>query len=149
MSTFERPILWVHGDALSPEHPIFKAYPQAPAIFCFDDELLHEARVSLQRIAFLYESLLELSVEIRRGDVVEQVLAFARQHGADGVVTAESPSPRFDALCTRLEARLPLAILAPEPFLDYDGHLDLKRFSRYWKTAQRYAWGGLEQERRT
>lgn len=144
MSRVERPILWVHGDALSPEHPIFKAHPQAPAVFCFDEDLLREAQVSLQRIAFIYECLLDMPVEIRRGDVVEQVLAFARQHGADGIVTGETPSPRFDAFCTRLEAQLPLEILAPEPFLDYDSHLDLKRFSRYWKTAQRYAWGCSE-----
>jgi hypothetical protein len=141
---FERPILWVHGDALSPEHPIFRAYPQAPAIFCFDEALLREGQVSLQRIAFLYECLLELPVDIHRGDVVEQVLAFARQHDADGIVTAATPSPRFAAFCTQLDEHLPVRIVAPEAFLDYDGHLDLKRFSRYWKTAQRYAWGDAE-----
>jgi hypothetical protein len=79
-------------------------------------------------------------VTIRRGDVVAEVVAFAKEHGADGVATAESPSPRFEAICDRIEDALSLEveIWSPEPFVDYDGYIDLKRFSRYWRVAQQY-----------
>jgi hypothetical protein len=79
-------------------------------------------------------------VTIRRGDVVAEVVAFAKEHGADGVATAESPSPRFGTICDRIEDALSLEveIWSPEPFVDYDGYIDLKRFSRYWRLAQKY-----------
>ncbi len=141
MSHCQQPILWVHGYALNPEHPLFTTHPQAPAIFCFDDAWLTREQISLQRIAFIYECLLDLPVEIRRGDVVEQVLAFAGEHQADGILTTTAVSPGLQQIRQQLAAVLPVWTLDPEPFLHYDGPLDLKRFSRYWKTAQDYAWG--------
>lgn len=133
------PILWIHGDCLRPDNPALAAYPGAPAVFVFDDALIERYRISLKRIVFLYECLLELPVAIRRGDVVSEILAFAREHGATRVVTTDSPSPRFMELCQHLRRDVALEVLSEQPFLDYDGDLDLKRFSRYWRVAQRYA----------
>ena len=134
----KNPIVWVHGDCLSPYGPALQKYPDAPAIWVWDDALLEEWQISLKRIVFIYECLLELPVVIRRGDVASEVAAFAKEHDADLVVTAESPSPRFKSICDDIEKSLPVEVLAVEPFLDYDGYIDLKRFSRYWKVAQRY-----------
>lgn len=131
-------IIWIHGDCLSPKNPALIAYPDAPAIWVWDDELLKEWQISLKRITFIYECLLELPVVIRRGDVANEVLAFAKEHDADTVVTAESPSPRFKEICGEIEKELDLSVVAIDPFLDYDGYIDLKRFSRYWKVAQKY-----------
>jgi hypothetical protein len=138
---FTRPIVWVHGDCLSPYGPALTTYPGAPAIWVWDDALIEEWRLSLKRIVFIYECLLDLPVVIRRGDVATEVLAFAREHDADGIATASSPSPRFRAICNRLRNELPVAVLPVEPFLTYTGHLDLRRFSRYWATAEKYAFG--------
>ncbi len=134
----KKPIVWVHGDCLSPKNPALQDYPDAPAIWVWDDDLLEEWQISLNRIVFIYECLLELPVTIRRGDVAAQVVAFAREHGAYGVVTTESPSPRFEAICNAIEDTLEVQVRSPEPFLDYDGYVDLKRFSRYWRVAQQY-----------
>ncbi len=131
-------IVWVHGDALSPYNPALRAHPAVPALFVFDDQLLEEYAISLKRIMFIYECLLELPVSIRRGDVAAEVLAFAAEHRAAQVITTPSPSPRFEAIVRTIERVLPVIQVADEPFLDYDGFLDLKRFSRYWRTAQRY-----------
>ncbi|PPS43305.1 hypothetical protein [Chroococcidiopsis sp. TS-821] len=133
-----KPIIWVHGDCLSPYNPALKAYPDAPAIWVWDDALIAEWQLSLKRITFIYECLLELPVTIRRGDVATEVMAFAQEHSANLVVTAESPSPRFNTICDRIENSMSLEVLAVEPFLDYDGYIDLKRFSRYWKVAEKY-----------
>jgi len=132
------PIVWVHGDCLSPHNPALKNYPDAPAIWVWDDALIEEWQLSLKRITFIYECLLELPVIIRRGNVAQEVLAFAQEHNADAVVTVESPSPRFDAICDQIEDSLGLEVLPLEPFFEYDGYIDLKRFSRYWKVAQRH-----------
>lgn len=133
-----KPIIWVHGDCLSPYNPALKEYPNAPAIWVWDEALIEEWQLSLKRLTFIYECLLELPVAIRRGDVAKEVLAFAQEHDANLVVTAESPSPRFDAICDEIQQTLPVEVLAVEPFFEYDGYIDLKRFSRYWKVAERH-----------
>ena len=131
-------IIWVHGDCLSPKNPALDEYPNTPAIWVWDDALLEEWQISLKRIAFIYECLLELPVVIRRGDVAKEVLTFANEHDANQVVTVDSPSPRFNTICDEIEASKELEIFEVEPFFEYDGFIDLKRFSRYWKVAQKY-----------
>lgn len=132
------PIVWVHGDCLSPYGSALQNYPDAPAIWVWDDALLEEWQLSLKRINFIYECLLELPVVIRRGDVAKEVVAFAEEHNADLVATAESPSPRFNVIYNEIERSLPVAVLPLEPFFKYDGYIDLKRFSRYWKVAAKH-----------
>ncbi|WP_414564585.1 MULTISPECIES: hypothetical protein [unclassified Anabaena] len=135
-----QPIVWIHGDCLSPDNPGLQEYPDAPAIWVWDEALIEEWQLSLKRIAFIYECLLELPVVIRRGDVAQEILAFAQEHDADLVVTAASPSPRFNDICDKIERSLKLEVLEIEPFFVYDGYIDLKRFSRYWKVAEKYVW---------
>lgn len=132
------PVVWVHGDCLSPNNPALKAYPDAPAIWVWDDALIEEWQLSLKRITFIYECLLELPVVIRRGDVATEVVNFAQEHNANLVVTAATPSPRFEDICNKIKSSLPVEVLAVEPFFEYDGYIDLKRFSRYWKVAERH-----------
>ncbi len=134
-------VVWVHGDCLRPGNPALVAAAGSPAIFVFDDDLLDRYGTTFKRIVFLYECLLELPVTIRRGDVAGQVLAFAREHGAGRVLTTPSPAPRFAEISRTIDATLPLTVIPEVPFLAYDGYLDLRRFSRYWKVAQRYAYG--------
>jgi nucleotide-binding universal stress UspA family protein len=133
-----KPIVWVHGDCLSPSNPVLQKYPHAPAIWVWDEALIEEWQLSLKRIAFIYECLLELPVVIRRGDVAQEILAFAQEHDANLVVTANSPSPRFDDICKQIGGSIAVEVLEVEPFFDYDGYIDLKRFSRYWKVAQNH-----------
>ena len=149
----QRPILWIHGEALGPANPALLAHPGRPAVFVFDSALLagrspttgdpaapEPQPVSLKRIGFLYECLLELPVSLRHGDVAAEVLAFARAHGADGIVTSAGTDPRVAAICEVLEQELPVEVLAPEPFVELDGPADLGRFSRYWRRAERAVW---------
>lgn len=134
-------IVWVHGDCLDPKGPALAAHPGAPAIWIWDDALLDEWGVTMKRLVFLYECLLELPVTIRRGDVAAELLAFAREHGATRIATADSPSPRFAAIRDEVAASVPVEVLPVTPFLAYHGQLDLARFGRYWRVAQRHAFG--------
>ena len=131
-------IIWLHGDCLSPEGPAFQAHPEASAIWVWDDQLIDEWQLSLKRMVFIYECLLELPVVIRRGDVAAEVIAFARESGANQVVTAESPSPLFQDVCQKIRRSISVEVLPPESFVRYDGYIDLKRFSRYWRVAEKY-----------
>ena len=135
-----KPVLWMHGEALGPANPALVAHPGAPAVFVFDRELIVQASLSLKRLGFLYECLLELPVTLRHGDVAEEVLAFARRHGADGVVTTAAVDPRFALLRERIAAQLPVQVLEPEPFVELPESVDLARFSRYWRRAEPVLW---------
>jgi hypothetical protein len=147
-----QPILWIHGEAIGPANPALQAHPGRPAVFVFDAELLagrspttgdpaaDPQPVSLKRIGFLYECLLELPVSLRKGDVATEVLAFARAHGADGIVTSAGTDPRVAAICDALERELPVQVLEPQPFVELEERVDLGRFSRYWRRAEREVW---------
>lgn len=135
-----KPVLWMHGEALGPANPALLAHPGVPAVFVFDRELIAQAGLSLKRLGFLYECLLELPVTLRQGDVAQEVLAFAHRHGADGVVTSAAVDPRFSLLYERIAAQLPVQVLEPEPFVELPQPVDLRRFSRYWRRAEPVLW---------
>jgi hypothetical protein len=139
-------LVWVHGDSLDPRGPALLAHPEAPRVFVFDDRVLERYQVSLKRIVFMYESLLEIEgIEIRRGDTVTELAAAAREHGVRRIVTVESVAPRMARICEELRRRHQLAveIRSLEPFVvlskEETARLDLKRFSRYWQPLKRRA----------
>lgn len=131
------PVLWIHAEALGPANPALLAHPGRPAVFVFEPGLLRGAAgpISLKRIVFLYECLLELPVTIRQGDGAEEVLAFAARHQADGVVTSAWVDPQLGNIAATMAAALPLQVLEPEPFVVLPQQVDLRRFSRYWRSA--------------
>jgi deoxyribodipyrimidine photo-lyase len=142
-----RPVLWIHEEALGPANPALRAWPGRPALFVFDPAWVEGTGgpgpprpLSLKRLGFLLECLLELPVTVRVGTVAEQVRTFARRHGADGVVGSRPVDPRLRRHAAAIAAALPLRLLEPEPFLDLPESpgrpLDLRRFHRYWKRAE-------------
>ncbi|MBK9122845.1 MAG: hypothetical protein IPM16_06945 [Chloroflexi bacterium] len=138
--TVERTIVWVHGDDLSPNSPPLMADSGVPAVFVFDDELLREWKISLKRIVFMYECLLELPVIIRRGEVAAEVAAFAVGHGATRILTSRSPSPRLAAIAEQIAessgGRLRVEVVERTPFVKTARKLDLKRFTYYWNAVK-------------
>jgi hypothetical protein len=136
------PLIWIHEDCLSLDHPGYAKYPDAPSLFVFDEAEFAAEQRSLKRIGFVYECLLDLPAVIQRGDPAERVAAFARAQGLRHIVTTPSPSPRIRAAARTLASGFELELLEPAPFVDYRGKLDLKRFSRYWQRVQAHAFGG-------
>ena len=72
--------------------------------------------------------------------VVQEVLAFAQRHGADGVVTSAPVAPRLNRYATRINRELPLWILDGDPFVELPRTPRLGRFSRYWREAEPVVW---------
>ena len=138
--TCQRPILWIHEEALGANNPALQAWPDAPAVFVFDSRWIREARISRKRLGFLYEGALDLPLTIRKGDVAAEVLAFARRHGADGVVSSTAVDPRLERIGAAIDAALPLELLDPEPFVNLPHPPRLGRFSRYWREAEPVVW---------
>jgi deoxyribodipyrimidine photo-lyase len=149
----QRPIVWVHDEALGPANPALQAWPGAPALFVFDpgrigaDPATGQEPLSAGRLVFVHECLLELPVTIKFGASLEQLLAFAARHGADGIVTSRAVDPWLRRLQRQLADRLPLVILAPPPFVpasaDQEAPLPLGRFSRYWRRAAPLVWSAF------
>ena len=134
------PIVWVHEEALGPANPALEDHPNAPALFVFDEQWIREQRISRKRLGFLYECCLELPVTIRKGDVVSEVINFARRHGADGIVSSGAVDPRLQRVAAEIDRELPLWILDGEPFVDLPRPPRLGRFSRYWREAEPVVW---------
>ncbi|MDV6373619.1 FAD-binding domain-containing protein [Deinococcus arenicola] len=135
-------VVWVHGDRLSPTNEALAAYPEGPAVFVWDDELLKEWTVSAKRQTFIHECVQELPVHVLRGDVAAEVIRFARAHGANTVATTPSPSPRFRAIVTALEAAgLTVQLWAEPVFGESLTPLDLRVHSDYWRQISASAFG--------
>ncbi|MCS7025088.1 MAG: hypothetical protein NZV14_09825 [Bryobacteraceae bacterium] len=131
-----KPLVWVHEDCLRQEAPYWNQHREAPAVFVFDDEQLEQEEWTLKRIAFLYECLLELPVEILRGDTVEQLRLAQQAYGCDCIVTADTPEPRIRRVIEALRQHTRVEVAPEEPFVELDDRVDLRRFARYWKQAQ-------------
>lgn len=138
--TLQRPILWVHEEALGPANPALRAWPDAPALFVFDTLWIQQQRISRKRLGFLYENALELPLTLRKGDVAAEVIAFAQRHDADGVVTSTAVDPRLQQIADAIDAELPLQELEPDAFVELPRPPRLGRFSRYWREAEPVVW---------
>ena len=138
--TLQRPILWVHEEALGPNNPALRAWPDAPALFVFDTLWIQQQCISRKRLGFLYENALELPLTLRKGDVAAEVIAFAQRHDADGVVTSTAVDPRLQRVADAIDAELPLQELEPDPFVELPRPPRLGRFSRYWREAEPVVW---------
>ncbi|WP_293912594.1 FAD-binding domain-containing protein [Deinococcus sp.] len=135
-------VVWVHGERLSPTHEALVSYPDQPAVFVWDDELLREWEVSAKRLSFIHECVQELPVHVLRGDVAAEVGRFARAHGAVTVATTPSPSPRFAATVTALQAAGLEVQLWPQPVFGASlTPLDLRVHADYWRQISASAFG--------
>ena len=148
-TSLRAPVIWVHGDCLSPHSTAFEQYPNAPAVWVWDSSLLDQWEISLKRIIFLYECLQELPVTVSKSAPVDgeenvtafaaELLRFVAEQNADGIITVNSPSPRFRAICRKLSKFITLNVLPLEPFVEPTTTLDLRRFSRYWRKVEKQA----------
>jgi hypothetical protein len=121
-------LIWVHPDCLHRHSAAYRANPESPSIFVWDDGELKRTGWSMKRIGFVYECLLDLPVIIRRGDPLREVPRFMKEAHCQDIVTTASPDPRIRSQAQALNAE----IVPAEPFVEVKGPLDLRRFSRYW-----------------
>ncbi|CAM4029403.1 FAD-binding domain-containing protein [Deinococcus marmoris] len=140
--TISGAVVWVHGDRLSPTNEALAAYPEGPAVFVWDDQLLEDWTISAKRQTFIHECVEALPVHVLRGDVAAEVIRFAQAHGADTVATTPSPSPRFGAIVTALEAAgLTVQLWAEPVFGESLTPLDLRVHGDYWRQISASAFG--------
>jgi len=122
-------MVWLHPDCLAAE---WCALGER-AVFIFDDAYLTQAGWGLKRVMFVYETLLELPVEIHRGPTVATLLRLA---GEASLVTVDTPDPWLRERFAELGRQAELEIVPAPAFVEISGKVDLQRFSRYWRRAE-------------
>jgi hypothetical protein len=121
-------VVWLHEDGLRLDD-----CEGLPALFVFDDALMRRQGYGMKRITFIYETLVELGVTIRRGDTALEVQRFAAEHGAATLRLRPTVCPERRSIIAELGRHLAIVEL-PEPvFVTAPERLDLQRFSRYWR----------------
>ncbi|GAA4681484.1 FAD-binding domain-containing protein [Nocardioides nanhaiensis] len=127
-------LVWLTAESLGTADPALAADPDRPAVFVFDEALLRRLRLSGKRLVFLAECLGDLAaereLEVRRGDVVEQVA----EH-ADGraLATTYAPVPGWGPRAERLDP----AEVHPWPWLVQPRPAAVRSFSAWRKTSGR------------
>ena len=124
-------IAWLHSDCLSANWLL----PEDRAVYVFDDAQLEENGWGLKRIMFVYETLLELRVEIYHGPTVPTLAALAQPHG--GLVTVDTPDSWLRERIGDLRQAIQVDLVPAPLFVRLEGRVDLKRFSRYWSKAEK------------
>ncbi len=140
-----RALVWHHTDSLNPDAAALKTHAGDAAVFVWDVGWLQQAAISKKRVMFLAECLDEMpgEVELRAGDVAEELLAVVRASGATHVVAQRTVDPRLLQAAATVQKTVPVVWWEVPPFVEGKG-FDLKRFSRYWKKAQ---WSAMERTR--
>ncbi len=136
-------LIWVHSDCLDPHSSALQQYANRPAAFVFDEDLLAHYHLSLKRIVFMYECLLEIpDIQIRKGDVLAELLNALQEHDCERIATVASVAPYFAQIVAGLrQQNIAVEILPAPAFVKLspsdEERLDLKRFSRYWQQVKR------------
>lgn len=128
-----KPLVWLHGDSLSPTDPAAQAFPSAPRVFVFDEPFLVQKQLAFQRLFFLYECALEAATEIRRGDVVLELKAALAAHQCRRIVVTESPAPEFEAVIRRLRETVPVEVIPAPALVKVPPKAHPARFSAFWR----------------
>ncbi len=137
------PLIWIYDDCLNPHSPALQQYPKRPAVYVFDKEVL--INISLKRITFVYECLLEIpAIQIRKGVVATELIVAMQENHCQRIITITSVAPRFKQTVTTLRRKnIEVEILPAPAFVNLSlaetQQIDLKRFSRYWQQVKRQA----------
>ena len=135
MSGGENKLIWLHEDALRADHPLFGEAGDAPACFIWDDAYMARMGYGLKRRVFIYETLLELPVEIYAGPMVETLQKLAPAH----IITGKTPNPVLKNMMDELRVGLKVTAVPDDAFVQMDAQPELKRFFKYWNKAKKKA----------
>lgn len=139
MSSSENKLIWLHEDALRVNHPLFGQAINAPACFIWDDAYMAEMGYGLKRRVFIYETLLELPVEIYVGPIVETLKNLTQKYGTSLILTGKTPNPLLKEQMEALRVDAKVTTIADSAFVQIDAQPDLKRFFKYWNKAKKKA----------
>lgn len=129
-------LIWVHEDALSLDHPVFKAAGEgASAVFIWDEFDLKQRGHSLNKLVFIYECLQNMGVTLYKGKTSERVGGLLSSHAA--LYMAKTYNPELKALIAPLENQTHIIEVEATRLSDIEVTPDMARFFRFWNKAKR------------
>ena len=130
-----RPVIWVHEDALSQSHPVFSAAKNAKAVlFIWDNEYFQSQGYTVKRLLFIYECLLEMDVQIIKGNTLEVLSDFCEGE----IFTASTPNPYFLDIIEQMgERSSKVTLVEDDPFSQIPQDEEMERFFRFWNKGRK------------
>ena len=130
------PLIWLHEEALSMTHPVFKVAPErTKAVYVWDDGYFRQTNYSLKRIVFIYETLCEMPVDIIQGNTLDVI----RQLAIPTLYIPATNNPLIVNIIASLEPTVSLKIVEDEAFVIIKKPIDFRRFFQYWNKAEKTA----------
>ena len=142
-------LIWLHEEGLRRTHPIFaRAEADSPAVFVWDQAYFKAAHIGLKRQIFIYESLIDLPVDICAGTHKDVITGRIRADRVTRLLVLETPNTLLNRTVVELRQACPhvaVEIVADTPFVTLEREPDLGRFFHYWTKAKKSALchGGL------
>lgn len=131
-----KPLVWLHEEALRATHPVFNAAPDGTrAVFVWDDDYFRKLDYSLKRLVFIYETLCELPIDIIQGDTKSVI----KEISPSRLYAPATNKPHVLAVMNDLKSIADLKVINDEDFVSIQTPADLKRFFKYWSTAEKTA----------
>ena len=128
-------LLLVHDKALRYGLDVYEASESFKAVHIWDDEYYRRQRYSLKRLVFIYETLLELPLEIIHGNTLD----ILNELNLDHVVIPFSGDQALKNLFSKIEKIKTVQYLFETSFVHLDRTQEFKRFFKYWNQAKKTA----------
>ena len=127
-------LLLVHDKALRSGLDIYEASESFKAVHIWDDEYYRSQRYSLKRLVFIYETLLDLPLEIIQGNTLD----ILSEENFDHIVIPYSGDQVLKNLFSEVEKIKTVHYLFETPFVNLDRTVEFKRFIRKPGRANKY-----------
>ena len=128
-------LLLVHDKALRSGLDVYEASESFKAVHIWDDEYYRTQRYSLKRLVFIYETLLDLPLEIIHGNTLD----ILNKLNVDHIVTPYSSDQALKNLFSKIEKIKTVHYLFETSFVHLDRTVEFKRFFKYWNQAKKTA----------
>jgi hypothetical protein len=127
--------IWVHEEALSLSHPVFKAAPEGTeAIFIWDDHFFQTQKYSLKRLVFIYECLSDLGITCVEAPITTWLI----DSKFDTVYVASSYHPVLKRCMDEISLVKTIHRIDAEPaFKLPDDKTDYRRFFAFWRDLEK------------
>ena len=117
-------LLLVHDKALRSGLDVYEASESFKAVHIWDDEYYRSQRYSLKRLVFIYETLLDLPLEIIHGNTLD----ILSDENSDHIVIPYSGDPVLKTVFSKIEKIKTVQYLFETSFVNLDRTVEFKRF---------------------
>jgi len=135
--------IWIHENAMSVNHPVFKAAGgNAHAFFIWDKGYFEQNAYSLKRLTFLYETLIDMPITVYAGDTATTLRHLCENQDDNSILyVPETPDAYVLKVIDKIQLDISVQIIQDKPFIEVSDDVDMARFFRFWNRSRKSALG--------